>query len=52
MDLFSGEIAEGSNEWINREWERMEKENPEQTILGVGMRSLPHSPDLVLFRLS
>lgn len=31
-DLFRGEIVEGSPDWINQEWERMERENPTQTI--------------------
>ena len=32
MGLFDGEIVEGSPDWINQEWERMERENPTQTI--------------------
>ena len=51
-DLFDGEIVEGSNDWIDREWDRMERENPTQTILGVGMRFVPHSPDPDFFCLS
>lgn len=33
--VFDGEIIEGSPEWINQEWERMERENPTQ---GLGLR--------------
>jgi hypothetical protein len=30
--LFDDEILEGSPEWIDQEWERMERENPDQSI--------------------
>ena len=35
MDLFDGDIIETEYEWVNRTWERMERENPEQRILGL-----------------
>jgi len=32
MHLVAGDVFFGSSEWINQEWERMEREHPEQTI--------------------
>lgn len=44
MDLFDGDIIETEGEWLNRTWDRMEQENPEQTILGgrMGTPAEPH----------
>ena len=47
MDLFDGEIIGTDYAVLNQMWERMEQENPDQTILGTGMRSQPASPSLV-----
>jgi hypothetical protein len=33
LDLFAVNVVEeGSPEWINQEWERMERENPDQRL--------------------
>jgi hypothetical protein len=33
MTLFDDEILEGSPEWIDQEWERMERDRPEPNLL-------------------
>jgi hypothetical protein len=45
--LFDDEILEGSPEWIDQEWERMERENPDQSIgLREELEPLPHPAPL------
>ena len=47
MDLFDDEMLGTDYAVLNQMWERMEQENPEQTLLGTRMRTEPASPSLV-----
>lgn len=44
LDLFAVNVVEeGSPEWINQEWDRMERENPTQTIRMNGSTPIPRA---------
>jgi len=43
MGEFCSEILEGSPEWIDQEWERMEREHPTQTIKNASLNGCSDS---------
>jgi len=49
-DLYAGDIVETDYEWVNRTWERMERENPEQRILGGRVATPTEPPSLLVSR--